>query len=297
LSRQLPYLERFRELGATGALALRELARVPGQNASHRPRPPAEGFVLDVGGGQSAHPRADVVVDKYVVDDFERTGALDLSKPLIVADGHRLPFTDATFSYVIAMHVLEHATDPVRFAAELSRVAAAGFVQVPSREAELTFGWPYHPWTIDRNGDSLAFTPKGDRRAPVGSLFHESYAQSALMRLWWAAYRSRWHHSIEWRGALVARVDGDSAAEQTASLDVERTISTLATLRERDKLQPLPRKLVERLSCPWCHGTLALEGDRATCSECERSYPVVGSVPVLLVEAVDVRVGSSGRNR
>jgi SAM-dependent methyltransferase len=297
LTQLTTYLEHLRELRATTASALRELAGVPGQIASHRPSPPAEGFVLDVGGGQSPHPRADVVVDMYVVDDFERSGALNLSKPLIVADGQRLPFVDDTFAYVIAMHVLEHATDPVRFAAELSRVAAAGFVQVPSTEAELTFGWPFHPWTVDRDGDALVFSPKGDRRAPVGAFFHESYAQSPLLRLWWAAHRSRWHHSLEWRGALVARVEGDSTAEESASLDVERTIATLKRLRERDELQPLPRSLASRLSCPRCGGPLALEGDRASCSECEGSYPVVGPVPILLVEALDVKVAGAGRNR
>ena len=99
--------------------------------------------MLDVGAGHAAHPRADVVVDKYVADDFERGAALDLGKPLIVADGHALPFADGAFAYVIASHVLEHATDPVRFARELTRVGRRGIRPGPEpRESELTFGWP-----------------------------------------------------------------------------------------------------------------------------------------------------------
>jgi len=281
-----PVVARAKALAATAGSALKELSRIPGESARHRPHPPSDGLVLDVGGGQSAHPRANVVVDKYVVDDFERAGPLELTKPLIVADGHRLPFADGTFSYVVAMHVLEHATDPVQFASELARVAAAGFVQLPSAESELTFGWAFHPWLVDRDGDTLVFRPKGDRRAQVGSVFHESYEQSVLMRLWWASNRSRWHHSLEWRGRLDVRVEGESAADQTAALDVERTLSALAQLSELGRLTPLPQPIRDALRCPLCRGTLSGEPSRLTCTECGSAYPVVGDVPLLLEEAV-----------
>ncbi len=277
--------QSLRATAETVAGALRELRRVRSENARHEPRPPGTGLVLDVGGGQSPHPRADAVVDKYVVDDFERAGPLVLAKPLIVADGHRLPFADGTFAYVIAMHVLEHATDPAAFAAELARVAPAGFVQLPSAESELTFGWPFHPWLVDREGETLVFRPKGDRQAPFGPFFHESYQRSALMRLWFGAERSRWHHSLDWRGHLDVRVEGESEADQTAALDVERTIAALAQLRDGGRLAPLPEQLRDALRCPMCRETLDAEAGRMSCRGCRRSYPVVGDVPVLLEEA------------
>ncbi len=277
---------RLKPLGSTAASAVRELARIPRESARHRPHPPSAGLILDVGGGQSPHPKANVVVDKYVVDDFERAGPLGLTKPLIVADGHALPFADATFAYVIAMHVLEHATDPVRFASELERVAAAGFVQLPSAEAELTFGWPFHPWLVDREGDTLVFRPKGERRAPVGQVFHDTYNESALMRLWWASERSRWHHSLEWRGHLDIRVEGESAADETALLDVERTVSALTHLAETGQIVPLGPGLRSALRCPLCAGKLTAEPGWISCEGCGRSYPFVGEVPVLLEEAV-----------
>ena len=281
-----PVVARAKALAATAGSALKELSRIPGESARHRPHPPSDGLVLDVGGGQSAHPRANVVVDKYVVDDFERAGPLQLTKPLIVADGHRLPFADGTFGYVVAMHVLEHATDPVQFASELARVAAAGFVQLPSAESELTFGWPFHPWLVDRDGDTLVFQPKGERRAQAESVFHESYEQSVLMRLWWASNRSRWHHSLEWRGRLDVRVEGESAADQTAALDVERTLGALAQLSELGRLTPLPQQIRRRSSLPALRGDADRRAVAATCTECASAYPVVGDVPVLLEEAV-----------
>jgi uncharacterized protein YbaR (Trm112 family) len=265
--------------------ALREVTRARAKAREHTPSPPERGLVLEIGPGQAPHHRADVVVDKYVTDNFERQGALDLSKPLIVADGQRLPFADRAFSYSLALHVLEHATDPSTFAGELSRVAPAGFVQVPTRISELTFGWPYHPWLIDREGDTLVFRARDGQRAPVGEIFHQAYHDSALLRNWWAANRELLHHSVEWRDELSVRVEGASEAEQTAELDVERTLSALTELDRRGALKPQPEGLGELLRCPWCRASLALRPDAAACSECGRSYPVVGHVPVLLVEA------------
>jgi uncharacterized protein YbaR (Trm112 family) len=273
--------------------ALTELTRASAEvrkghaaQRAHEPSPPATGLVIDIGGGQSVQPRADIVVDKYFVDNFERSGAgaLDLSRPILIADGHELPFADGAFSYAIASHVLEHATDPERFARELGRIASAGFVQVPTRESELTFGWAFHPWLIDRDGDLLVFEPRGDQVAPCGELFHRRYQEDALFRLWWASTRSLWHHSLEWVGALRVQVEGESAAEQTATLDVERTVHALERAQAAGQLQPLTDALLAVLRCPCCRGSLDVAVDIA-CRECGRRYPFAGGVPVLLREA------------
>src|SRR5690554_3779407 len=110
--------------------AVREVRSLARERRRHRAHPPATGLVVEVGSGDAPHPRSDVVVEKYVADDFERTTHVSFAKPLIVGDGHALPLADGCAAYVIASHVLEHATDPERFAAELSRVGEAGFVQM-----------------------------------------------------------------------------------------------------------------------------------------------------------------------
>jgi uncharacterized protein YbaR (Trm112 family) len=240
-----------------------------------------------VGSGQSPHPRADVLVDKYVADNFERPHeiGIDFAKPFVVADGQQLPFADGSFDYVIALHVLEHATEPERFAAELSRVAKAGFVQVPSSVSELTFGWPYHPWLIEREGDTLTFRAREERRAPYGDVFHRGYAESPLLRGWWAANRSVFHHSVEWQGGLSVRVEGRSTAEETAALDLEQTTSILNRLHRAGALRPHTPEVLAALRCPDCGGSLSFEPGDATCESCGRAYPVIGEVPVLLREA------------
>jgi hypothetical protein len=257
-----------------------ELARLPREHRHHRASPPRRGLVLEVGAGQSPHARADVVVDKYPADDFERPGevAMSFTRPLIVADGQALPFANAAFVYVIAEHVLEHATDPAKFADELSRVAAAGFVQVPSRESELVYGWAYHPWLIDLEDGELVFQPRGDAQAPAGEFMHRQMQASPLTRVAWAAQRSVWHHSVRWRGRLRVTVNGESVAAETASLDLERTLAVLA----RNPAPALPAGVRSALRCPACHGVLRDDGGQLVCVGCHVRYPVAGNVPVLV---------------
>ena len=257
------------------------------QAARHRPAPPESGLVIEVGGGQRPQARADIVVDKYVYDDTERAGEtqLDTSKPLVVADGEQLPFGDRGVDYVIAMHVLEHATDPALFAAELSRVAPRGFVQVPSREAELTFGWSFHPWLIDLEGETLVFEPKGDRRAPCGDLFHSEFERSTAMRLWWMSRLDLWLHSVEWRGRLQVEASESGDAEVTAQFDTEQTVAALETMAARGAARGPQGAAREALRCPLCRETLEWGSSEAGCSGCSSRFPVVGSVPILIAEA------------
>ena len=270
--------------------AAREVVQLNRTARAHRPRPPRRGLVVEVGGGQSPHPRADLVVEKYVADDFERPGGrrFSFAKPLVVGDGHRLPLATQSIAYTVASHVLEHATDPVRFAAELARVGAGGFVQVPSRESELTYGWPFHPWLIDLEDGVLVFTPRrpGDV-APAGNVHHELYASTALARLAFELRRSTWHHSIEWRGDLAVRVEGRSEAERSASFDLDATIAAL----ESAEVPPLPAHVRAALACPACCSGIEF-GSSAVCFGCRREYPVAGGVPILLVEAAVERSAS-----
>ena len=271
----------------TVADAGREVRDYAHERRRHRPRPPAEGLVIEVGSGQSPHPRSDLVVEKYLSDDFERGFAVSFARPLVVGDGHALPLADGCATYAIASHVLEHATDPERFAAELSRVAAAGFVQLPSRLAELTFGWPFHPWLVDLEPDgTLVFQERDGQRAPAGEHFHQSFEHSPFLRLWWNAHRSQWHHSVEWRGELkVRQAAGTSRAEQTAVFDLDGTTRVLRGAAARGTLPPLPAGLWRLLRCPEDRAELHREGDVAACGGCGRRYPIVAEVPVLVTDA------------
>jgi SAM-dependent methyltransferase len=106
--------------------------------------------VLEVGGGNNPHPRANVVVDKYAEDNTHRSGDIKLLKrqTFLEADGEQLPFKDNEFDYVICKHVLEHVEDPVQFIKEQARVAKMGYMETPSLLGEYLAPKQSHKWVI-----------------------------------------------------------------------------------------------------------------------------------------------------
>ena len=111
-------------------------------------------FVLDIGGGDNPHPRANVVVDKFLFDNTHRSHSLRLLKRqnLIVADGEKLPFKDNVFDYVVCSHTIEHVAKPFKFLKELSRVGKRGYIETPSLIGEYLIPKKAHRWvTLELN--------------------------------------------------------------------------------------------------------------------------------------------------
>jgi SAM-dependent methyltransferase len=77
-----------------------------------------EGRVLDIGGG-TAHI-------KEIRPDVVSTDILPFPGIDVVADAHRLPFPDGTFSGVVMLDVLHHLERPIEFLTEISRVLKVG---------------------------------------------------------------------------------------------------------------------------------------------------------------------------
>jgi SAM-dependent methyltransferase len=106
--------------------------------------------VLEIGGGHNPHPLSDVVVDKYVDNNYHRSGNILLRKnqKFMQADGENLPFEDNEFDYVICNQVLEHVENPAKFLDEQSRVAKRGFIETPSLIGEYLFPKESHKWVL-----------------------------------------------------------------------------------------------------------------------------------------------------
>jgi hypothetical protein len=125
----------------------------------------ADALVLDVGGGARPFPRADWVLDAMA---YEARGALGWTGDPAnerfttetwvqrdICDREPWPFADRQFDFAVCSHTLEDVRDPVWVAAELQRVAAAGYIEVPALREELTYGiqgpwvgWGHHRWLV-----------------------------------------------------------------------------------------------------------------------------------------------------
>lgn len=126
--------------------------------------------VLDVGSGHNPHPRADVLLERYVGADVGRGGeTIDTSDPrLVVGDALDMPFEDGEFDYVIASHIAEHVDDPQQLCRELSRVARAGYIETPGWFGDMLMREDYHRWRVRARGrKSLQFDEVSPHR-PFG---------------------------------------------------------------------------------------------------------------------------------
>jgi SAM-dependent methyltransferase len=143
---------------------------------------PPEGLVLDVGSGD---------------------------KP-----SWRLPFADCFFDYVICSHVLEHVPDPAAVIGELTRVARAGYIEVPRAAPAQLQDFPTHLWWCrldeSRERPTLVLTAKQTPYfdAEIDAYLREANLEKQMARL----LQSRFEKNIVqlwWSGEVSFRIEGE----------------------------------------------------------------------------------------
>ena len=194
-------------------------------------------LVLDVGSGDKPHWRADVLLDRYIADEYggQRSGrsGARVDRPLFDADAAAMPFADQAFDFVVCSHVLEHVEHPDAVIAELTRVAKAGYIEVPEAASAKIVDFPSHLWWVTLNDDVLVFTAK---TAAYFDSDIDRYLTESGMRQPLADLLDKHldHRVIElpWTGVVACRVVGSPpAALVAAALDVDahhRSTETLA---------------------------------------------------------------------
>jgi hypothetical protein len=171
--------------------------------------------VLDIGGWADPLPRADWVMDMmpydtrglyarrgWVEDRDQEAGERFSADTWITRDicSHEpFPFEDESIDFVICSHTLEDVRDPIWVCSEMNRIAKAGYIEIPSRLEEQTWGihlgefvgWAHHHWLIDVGENNIEFVFKHHAihgnpdyyfpREFVDQLSEEEKVQS----LWW----------------------------------------------------------------------------------------------------------------
>ena len=165
-----------------------------------------EANVLDVGGWAAPLARADWVIDLMPYETRGLYGERDPEPERFtgetwvvrdICDREPWPFDDGQFDFVVCAHTLEDVRDPVWVCSELQRVARAGYIEVPSRLEEQTWGvqgpwvgWGHHHWLIEIEGETVEFIFKPhllgleDNHFPAG--FADTLSpEERVELLWW----------------------------------------------------------------------------------------------------------------
>jgi hypothetical protein len=169
--------------------------------------------VLDVGGWADPFERADWVIDLMPYETrglYSRRGwaaerdrgaerfTADTWVQRDICDRAPWPFEDGAVDFAICAQTLEDVRDPVWVCGELMRVARAGYIEVPSRRSEQSFGvagpyagWPHHRWLVDIEGSRIEFVHKPhsihwDSRRHLPTRFWRRLSEEERMQaLWW----------------------------------------------------------------------------------------------------------------
>ncbi len=183
---------------------------------------PADALVLDVGGWGGPLHRADHVLDMRPYETRGVLGHYGCGPERFTKDTWHLadicardpwPFADDQFAFATCVLTLEDIRDPIGVCRELSRVARAGYVEVPTVEAELIYnvegtgtflGHEHHRWFCDVDPDSdpvnrgLVFWHKSH-------MIHSDWRLPVVSR--WQARMSLEDHllGLFWEGEITAR--------------------------------------------------------------------------------------------
>lgn len=176
-----------------------------------------DALVLDVGSGDKPSWRADVLLDRYPDDAHagqrSGTGRTRVVRPLFDADATDMPFATGVFDYAICSHVLEHVPDPAGVVRELTRVAGAGYIEVPEASAAKIVDFPSHLWwcRLDESTApaTLVFTAK---QAPAFDAEIDAYLRRTGLAVPVKRLIDSRHHqnviAISWVGGQPVRIEG-----------------------------------------------------------------------------------------
>jgi hypothetical protein len=133
-------------------------------------------LVLDVGGWIQPFTRADWVIDVMPYETRGQDGTQgegperftrDTWVVRDICDREPWPFEDKQFDFVVCGHTLEDVRDPIWVCHELIRVARRGYIEVPSRLEEHTYGfqgpwvgWGHHRWIVEVGDNRIDFVFK-----------------------------------------------------------------------------------------------------------------------------------------
>lgn len=187
------------------------------------------GRVLDIGSGNSPHPRADVLCDRYLATTGHRKAPVEIDRRLVCGDLRALPFRSKEFAFVICRMVLEHidAEYLPTCLAELSRVAESGYIETPSAICELLMPDHCHVNFVELSDGMLTFTPKKEAvpYPPIGRELMSWRRTSPQWQRFVLDDPDRLSIRYRWSGSIRYAIREPAVCPQTSAATAEEVVS------------------------------------------------------------------------
>lgn len=249
----------------------------------------AQALVLEVGSGGNPYPRANILLDAYENTRERHWVPLATDRPTALGFVENLPFKDHAFDFVIAAHVLEHSTDPVRFLAELQRVAKAGYIEVPDAFMERINPYKDHRLEITCRDQKLVIRKKAAwQHDPEVVELYEDRVKPVLTGVLIPKHPFVFHVRYYWANQIDYEIVNPDVDAGCSAPSVDHVIPLVtAGGRLRQMVRDLLRRLLSQnrrnasidllplLRCTACHATdLIREPQDMRCASCGMRFPV-----------------------
>ncbi len=266
-------------------------------------------IVMDIGSGDRPHPRANILLERFVEDCSQRAGpVVTEGRPLVVGDITALPFLNRSIDYIICSHVLEHMETSSQLdmaLSELMRVGRRGYIETPSSTFEKLLGAPYHHWYVARQGGRVIFTRKrkyGEYEDLMKVFLPLHRESKTFFQLLFENFDD-FFVSLEWEDKINYLIEDLPAKEEMDfgkdyPADLVSGVHKLGEKLEREHqvrmlLKRTIHKVVTRkakpdlfriLACPLCKNRVIISEsrDKLACLTCSRNYQVRDGIPIML---------------
>jgi hypothetical protein len=215
---------------------------------------PDDALVLDVGGWGKPFRRADAVLDRMPYGtrglygfDGDGPERFDEDSWIVwdICARQPWPIPDKKFDFVVCSQTLEDLRDPIWVCSEILRVGRSGYIEVPSRLEEQSYGvqgpwvgWGHHHWLIDVGSAHLDFVFKhhtihGRPSAHFPSGFVGTLSEEERTgQLWWTGSFTFEERVLGDAESLDGYLD-DFVAAELARRQYERPVDPGPNLRQR----------------------------------------------------------------
>jgi SAM-dependent methyltransferase len=248
-------------------------------------------LVLDVGSGETPHPSADVLLEKYV-DPSHRYSPLVADRPTVLADACKMPFKDKAFDFVIAFHVLEHMRDPEQFIKELQRVGKAGYIETPNALLERLVPYNVHLLEVMNINDCLIINKKSAARPDPFLNNIELLANSPKWHHFFYNNPELFHARYLWNDKICFKIVNPETSsdwfQDPPIVEVDMASNAISEKRRIRDIRSLGLAFLKKwyrmrkrrtvvledlLACPECHGQLEGSPESFVCNACRVRYP------------------------
>jgi len=167
-------------------------------------------LVIEIGPGGDPLLRSDILIEKYIEDQTERSSAIMSDRLTVVADAVRLSFPDKSVDYSFCCQILEHVPDPKSFLDELSRVGKRGLIETPHGNYEMLRPRTYHLWYIWNEKGALRLKKKKlwNEHPESFDYFHKITKLPGYNHIW-NRYNFFFNMTLEWQDKINYRIEQD----------------------------------------------------------------------------------------